>query len=120
LRLDGSSNLQLPLHYLYLWLWEKFFGSSEIALRAANVPPLALARSPGSTWSTAITSTSPLPAIYLARKIRAWTGLSRRMEDAVPPPWLNRSLKLAFTALVCQRAVKFPWGVGLLAVVRRV
>jgi hypothetical protein len=42
-RADGSSNLQLPLHYFYLWLWEKIFGGSEIALRAANVPPLALA-----------------------------------------------------------------------------
>ena len=40
---DGSSNLQLPLHYLYLYLWEKIFGGSEIALRAANLPPLALA-----------------------------------------------------------------------------
>lgn len=41
LRIDGSSNLQLPLHYLYLWIWEKIFGASEIALRAANIPPLA-------------------------------------------------------------------------------
>jgi hypothetical protein len=43
LREDGSSNLQLPLHFFYLWCWEKIFGGSEIALRAANVPPLALA-----------------------------------------------------------------------------
>jgi hypothetical protein len=43
LRADGSSNLQLPLHFFYLWLWEKIFGGSEIALRAANGPPLALA-----------------------------------------------------------------------------
>lgn len=37
-RQDGSSNLQLPLHFLYLWSWEKVFGSSEIALRGANLP----------------------------------------------------------------------------------
>jgi len=43
LRDDGSSNLQMPLHFLYAWLWEKIFGGSEIALRAANVPPLILA-----------------------------------------------------------------------------
>ena len=43
LREDGSSNLQMPLHFFYAWLWEKIFGGSEIALRAANVPPLILA-----------------------------------------------------------------------------
>ena len=40
---DRSSNLQMPLHFFYLWIWEKVFGASEIALRAANIPPLALA-----------------------------------------------------------------------------
>src|SRR6187399_2247152 len=43
LRADGSSNLQLPLHYLYIWVWEKCLGGSEISLRAANILPLAVA-----------------------------------------------------------------------------
>jgi hypothetical protein len=38
LRLEGNSNLQLILQQLYLWGWEKIFGSSEIALRASNIP----------------------------------------------------------------------------------
>src|SRR4051812_20736322 len=30
----GSSDLQLSLYYLYLFLWAKLFGSSELAIRA--------------------------------------------------------------------------------------
>jgi hypothetical protein len=37
---ERNSNRQLPLYLLYAWAWEKFFGSSELALRAANVLPL--------------------------------------------------------------------------------
>jgi hypothetical protein len=40
LRIEGHSNLQLLPHLLYLWVWEKAFGASEISLRAANVPLL--------------------------------------------------------------------------------
>ena len=40
LRVEGHSNLQLLPHLLYLWVWEKGFGASEISLRAANVPLL--------------------------------------------------------------------------------
>jgi hypothetical protein len=35
---DKGSDLQMPFYMLYLWVWAKFFGTSEIALRAANVP----------------------------------------------------------------------------------
>ena len=40
LRVDGDSNLQLLPHLFYLWGWDKIFGSSEISLRAANLPLL--------------------------------------------------------------------------------
>lgn len=43
LRLEGNSNLQLLLQQLYLWGWEKIFGSSEIALRASNIPWFVMA-----------------------------------------------------------------------------
>lgn len=35
---EGNSNLQLLGELLYLWGWEKIFGSSEVALRASNIP----------------------------------------------------------------------------------
>ena len=35
---DKGSDLQMPFYMLYLWAWAKLFGTSEIALRAANVP----------------------------------------------------------------------------------
>jgi hypothetical protein len=37
---ERNSNRQLPLYLLYAWVWQKFFGSSEVALRAANALPL--------------------------------------------------------------------------------
>lgn len=36
---ERNSNIQLPFYLLYVWGWEKVFGSSELALRAANIPP---------------------------------------------------------------------------------
>jgi len=33
----GGSDLQMPLYMLWIWVCEKFFGSSEIALRAVNL-----------------------------------------------------------------------------------
>jgi hypothetical protein len=38
LRAAGDSNLQVLPQLFFLWGWEKIFGASEIALRAANVP----------------------------------------------------------------------------------
>jgi len=38
LLIDHTSNLQMPLYMLYIWGWVRFFGASEIALRAANIP----------------------------------------------------------------------------------
>jgi hypothetical protein len=35
---DKGSDLQMPFYMFYLWAWAKIFGTSEIALRAANVP----------------------------------------------------------------------------------
>jgi SAM-dependent methyltransferase len=61
-----------------------------------------------------------LPAVYLSRKLRAITGASRRAEDAIPPKWLNVFLRKTFTALAKQDQVRFPFGVGLLAVLRKI
>ena len=40
---DVGSDTQMPLYMFYLWVWEKFSGSSEWALRAANIPWFLLA-----------------------------------------------------------------------------
>lgn len=60
-----------------------------------------------------------LPAIYLSRKLRSITAVSNRAEDVIPPPWLNLPLKKAFTTFACQKKIRFPTGVGLLAIIRR-
>jgi len=65
-----------------------------------------------------------LPAVYWVRKFR---GLKRRLgfktslrsEDKIPPPWLNTFLRWLFVRAACQNAVRFPAGVGLLAVLRK-
>jgi hypothetical protein len=48
LRGENSSNLQLPLQLLYLWVWVHLFGNSEYVLRASNIPWLLVAL--GSLW----------------------------------------------------------------------
>jgi len=37
MRHAGGSDLQMPLYMLWIWVCEKFFGASEIALRAVNL-----------------------------------------------------------------------------------
>jgi 2-polyprenyl-3-methyl-5-hydroxy-6-metoxy-1,4-benzoquinol methylase len=65
------------------------------------------------------------PAVFAARKLRplfpgAAEGKSnRRLEDKLLPSWLDSSLALAFKALACQNWIRFPAGVGLLAVAKR-
>ncbi len=40
---EKGSDLQMPFYMFYLWAWEKIAGHSELALRLANVPWLAVA-----------------------------------------------------------------------------
>ncbi len=35
---DHSSNMQMPLHFIYFRLWSGIFGGSEFSLRASNIP----------------------------------------------------------------------------------
>jgi len=65
-----------------------------------------------------------LPPVMLVRTFRALTRASgvtprTRLEDRIPPAPLNAVLKWSFVFLACQRLVRFPAGVGLLAVLRR-
>jgi hypothetical protein len=42
LRIGDSSDLEMLLHNVYLWCWVHLFGSSEYAMRGANLPFIAL------------------------------------------------------------------------------
>lgn len=42
LRIGDVSDRQMPLHYIWLWLWSHGVGSSEASLRAANLPFAAI------------------------------------------------------------------------------
>jgi len=65
-----------------------------------------------------------LPAVYGVRK---WRGLTQwfgkkttsRSEDKIPPPVLNNFLRGIFVKLACQKTVRFPAGVGLIAILRK-
>ena len=64
------------------------------------------------------------PLVLAVRKWRAFQarfgGAPRaRSEDAIPPAPLNALLRWSFVGLACQGLVRFPCGVGLLAVLRR-
>jgi SAM-dependent methyltransferase len=65
-----------------------------------------------------------LPLVLLVRKWRALKTrfggkIQSRSEDAIPPGWINGLLRWVFVKLACQSLVRFPGGVGLLAVLRR-
>jgi hypothetical protein len=40
---EHNSNMQMPLHIIYIWFWVQLFGASELALRASNIPCFFLA-----------------------------------------------------------------------------
>jgi ubiquinone/menaquinone biosynthesis C-methylase UbiE len=65
-----------------------------------------------------------LPIVFLVRKFRALKqhlGFKTvsRSEDRIPPDWLNDFLRWLFVRLACQKAIHFPAGVGLIAVLRK-
>jgi SAM-dependent methyltransferase len=60
--------------------------------------------------------------IVAYRKIREWTPLFRgkdRAEDKVPGPMMNRMLESTFVGPACQRWFHPPFGVSVLAVLRK-
>lgn len=63
------------------------------------------------------------PAVFVMRKWRTWfqqpASPGLRAEERIPPPWLNRLLFTSFVGLASQRAIPFPFGVGLLAIAQR-
>ena len=65
-----------------------------------------------------------LPLVLMVRKFRAvkrafGRKTEARSEDKIPPAPLNAILKWSFVALAGQGLIRFPAGVGLLAVLRK-
>lgn len=64
------------------------------------------------------------PIVLAVRKFRAIKQrlggrVENRSEDAIPPRLLNNLLRWSFVKPACQNVLRFPAGVGLLAVLRR-
>ena len=56
---------------------------------------------------------------WRALKSRSGSRLQSRSEDAIPFAPLNTLLRWSFVGPACQSVIPFPFGVGLLAVLRR-
>lgn len=61
------------------------------------------------------------PAVWLVRRWQRWrrTGAASRVEDRVPPAWLNGLLQRVFVQTGLWRRPRFPFGVSLLLVARK-
>jgi ubiquinone/menaquinone biosynthesis C-methylase UbiE len=67
------------------------------------------------------TNVAMFPAVWLVRRWQRWrdSGAQSRMEDKIPPAWLNGFLQWLFVRLGLVRGVRFPFGVSLLLVARK-
>jgi len=79
---------------------------------------------PDAAWETLhlnYTNVAVFPAVWAVRRWQRWRnpGTASRMEDMMPPAWLNTMLQWLFVRLGLVRGVKFPFGVSLLLVARK-
>jgi len=67
------------------------------------------------------TNVAVFPAVWLVRRWQRWRnpGAASRVEDKIPPAWLNRLLQALFVRLGMVSRPRFPFGVSLLLVARR-
>ncbi len=67
------------------------------------------------------TNVAVFPAVWAVRRGQRWRnpGTASRMEDMLPPTWLNTMLQGLFVRLGLVRGLKFPFGVSLLLVARK-
>jgi len=60
------------------------------------------------------------PAVWTLRRLRAITSATAsRVEDKLPPSVINSALRGLFVWSSCQTMIRWPFGVGLLAVLRK-
>ena len=62
-----------------------------------------------------------VPAVWMIRSWQRWRkpGAASRVEDKIPPRWLNRFLRMIFVHLGLVQGIRFPCGVSLLLVARK-
>src|SRR5712692_1300880 len=136
LRADPNSNLQLLFQLCYLWGWEKFFGSSECALRASNIPwfivaAIALATAAKQhfrfqislllvTLSNAflwyyLSEARPYIVLFAFSCISA-ACLLRLLgtEESIPSPAWFRWFCVGFIGLIATSMIAVPWALGAL------
>lgn len=67
------------------------------------------------------TNVAVFPAVWAVRRWQRWRkpGTASRVEDLLPPAWLNRLLQAVFVRLGLVRGISFPFGVSLLLVARK-
>jgi len=62
------------------------------------------------------------PAVWLIRRLRRQKGAGSpdsRSEDQIPPSWINEILHWIFVRSSCQNLIRWPFGVGLLCVLKK-
>ncbi|HVT72655.1 MAG TPA: class I SAM-dependent methyltransferase [Lacunisphaera sp.] len=79
---------------------------------------------PADTWEILhlnYTNVVVFPGVWLVRRCQRWLNpnAASRVEDMVPPAWLNRVLRGVFVQTGLWRGVPFPFGVSLLLVARK-
>lgn len=102
------------------------WGYWDVALhhhRRYTLPELQ-ALFPAGDWEIVhlnYTNVAAYPLVWLVRRWQRWRdpGATSRIEDRVPPAWLNRVLQGLFVRLGLVRGVRFPFGVSLLLVARK-
>jgi hypothetical protein len=135
---EKGSDLQMPFYMLYLWAWAKVFGSSEIALRAANLPWFALGlfalrraftQDRYLQWSiTAIALTNAFLWYYISEArpyimLFAFSALTaaclfRLREDrefAIESTLWFRLFCLGLVGICSTNLIAVPWALGALA-----
>jgi len=135
---EKGSDLQMPFYMLYLWAWAKVFGSSEIALRAANLPWFVLglfalrrafAQDRYLQWSiTAIALTNAFLWYYISEArpyilLFAFSALTaaclfRLREDrefATESRLWFRLFCLGLVGICSTNLIAVPWALGALA-----
>jgi hypothetical protein len=123
---EGSADPQMPLYIFYLWGWAKFFGTSEYALRAANMPfaILLVAALGWTSWRALgrpvlwiVSCCSPFVWFYMneARPYMAIMACSAVSTGALLVYFAERDRYAKIAPWVCLSALLIAWGLQMLS-----
>lgn len=118
-RPQGLILMQVPA---FRFLWSDWDVSLHHVRRYRRNELVALANSCGlETVYCSYTNTLLFPAILVYRLLRRWFPFLKenRLEDRVPPAWLNHLLHAIFVVPATRSWFHSPFGVSLFAVFRK-